>query len=541
MIAKLPIRHRLWLLIAGALVFWSAASLYSLSVFRADMLEARRAKTRAQVEQAYSIADYYGRQAKEGKMEEAAARDMAQTPIANLRYDGDNYFSQYDTEYRMLRHPFKPEMNGKDQSQLKDKQGTPIVVAIVDAAKRSQGEFVHYLWPRPGQQTPVEKLALGKLYAPWGMIIASGIYIDDLDQEIRRQAATIGGAIGVCLLVLLLFSWRVAHGISHPLESLRETIVAIAREGDLRRRAAVRGGGEIGDIAAAFDSLIERLQAILREVASSKGAVESATSRLVAATSAVEQGSAAQSEAASAGASAAEEISVSVNQVSQDIGEVAEVAAETRDQTRSGREVVGQAGSEMAEISRQIGDTAHLVLQLGEESQRISDIVQAIRGIADQTNLLALNAAIEAARAGEAGRGFAVVADEVRKLAERTSLSTQEITTMIEAIQSGTGAAVERIRTLSEQAQQGVALANAAAESVGRIDDGSARVSTVIADIAAAAREQNRATEDIARSIERISRMSDENAAAVTQAAAIVRELEATSGQLAQSMQQFQL
>jgi methyl-accepting chemotaxis protein len=541
LIASLSIRHRLWLLIAGALLFWSAASLYSLSVFRAEMLESRRAKTRAQIEQAYSVADHYGRLAREGKMENDAARDAAQTLIAALRYDGDNYFSQYDTEYRMLRHPFKPEMNGKDQSQLKDKQGIPIVVNLVDAAKRGQGEFVHYLWPRPGQQTPVEKLAFAKLYAPWGMVIASGIYIDDLDQEILRQAILIGGVISVCLVVLLVFSWRVARGISGPLESLRETIVAIASEGDLRRRTTVAGGGEIADIAIAFDSLMTRLQTILSDVAHSKGAVEAATSRLVAATATIEQGSAAQSEAASAGASAAEQISVSVNQVSQDINEVAQTAAETREQSRSGREVVGQAGNEMALISQQIGDTADLVLKLGEESQRISDIVQAIRGIADQTNLLALNAAIEAARAGEAGRGFAVVADEVRKLAERTSLSTQEITSMIDAIQHGTGAAVTRIQALSEQAQQGVRLAGAAAESVGRIDDGSARTSSVIADIAAAANEQNRATEDIARSIERISRMSEDNAAAVSQAADIVRELERTSGQLAQSMQQFRL
>ncbi|NTV11061.1 MAG: methyl-accepting chemotaxis protein, partial [Zoogloea sp.] len=361
MFSKLPIRARLWLLIAGALLFWGAASVYSLSRFYAGMMESRRTSTRNLVELAYSVADHYGRLAQEGKMDASAAREAAQADIAALRYDGNNYFSQYDAQYRMVRHPFKPELNGKDQSELKDTKGTRIVVELVEAAKRGKGEFVEYLWPRPGQKEPVAKLAMAKLYAPWGLVITSGVYIDDVETEFLSQALTIGGTIGIGLIVLVLVSWRVARGISLPLERLREAILHVARSGDLRHRAGVKGGGEVEEIAAAFDGLIERLQTILKDALAGMQAMGSATARLVDATGVVERGSVTQAEAAGSSSAAAEQINNSIGKISADIAQVARLAAETSEQSHQGREVVAQAGEEMGEIARHIGATAEAV------------------------------------------------------------------------------------------------------------------------------------------------------------------------------------
>ena len=159
MLSQLRIRHRLALLVAGALVLMLASASYSLLVLRGSILEDRRAETREIVNTAYSIAEYYGKQAETGQLPLETAREMAQTTIAAMRYEGDNYFSQYDTSYHMVRHPFKAELNGKDLSELKDSTGKRIVYELVEAAKRGQGEFVEYLWPRGADKTPLPKLA----------------------------------------------------------------------------------------------------------------------------------------------------------------------------------------------------------------------------------------------------------------------------------------------------------------------------------------------------------------------------------------------
>ncbi|MBS1189076.1 MAG: hypothetical protein H6R10_868 [Rhodocyclaceae bacterium] len=532
MLRHLKIKHRLALLMVGALALLVAVSLYALAVFKDNLLEARREKTRQLVEMAYSVADHYGKLAAAGKMDDAAAREAAQTTIAALRYEGDNYFSQYDTEYRMVRHPFKPEMNGKDMSQLKDSTGTRIVVELVDAAKRGQGEFVQYLWPRAANTAPVPKLATAKLYAPWGLVVQSGIYIDDVDTQFRQLAGIVGVGIVVGMILLVALLWWIAAGISDPLARLSQHMSRVAESGDLRQTAEVSDGAEIGAIAQAFNQLMGRFGGIIREVADNSRQIVGATEQLAHSMERIRQNTTTQSDAATATSSTVEEIGQSQGQTAENLQQISEVAATSRNLTQEGREVVRQAASGMERIAAAVGETTQAVTVLGDESKRISDIVAVIREIADQTNLLALNAAIEAARAGEAGRGFAVVADEVRKLAERTAQSTQQITAMIVTIQDGTSMAVERINGVSAQALEGVSLATQAGTAVGRIEESVEEVSTVIRDIAAASAEQHRASDDIASHIENISRQAQENSAAVGEVAAAAQALETMAQRL---------
>jgi methyl-accepting chemotaxis protein len=234
-------------------------------------------------------------------------------------------------------------------------------------------------------------------------------------------------------------------------------------------------------------------------------------------------------------------MSASILQINGSISHVAEASNSAREHTINGRQVVQSAAQEMASIAEAISATAASVQNLGESSRGISDIVAVIREIADQTNLLALNAAIEAARAGEAGRGFAVVADEVRKLAERTSQSTQQITLMINTIQQETGAAVERIVGVNSQALEGVNLANQADQAVAAIDEQSGEVTVTIGDIATATAEQCQASADIAHHIEEISRMAEQNTGAIQQMSTAVRELEKMTEHLDQQIATFRV
>jgi methyl-accepting chemotaxis protein len=542
MFSGLRIRNRLTLLIAVALLFIALVAGYALILQKDEMMRARRVKTANTIELAYSVIDHFGKQASSGKLDKAAAQEAAKEAVAAMRYDGDNYFSLYDTSYHMVKHPLKAELNGKDLSELKDSQGIRIVYESVEAAKRGKGEFVDYLWPKPGaDKTPVMKVATAKLYEPWGWVVQSGIYVDDVDAEFRHQALILGFGVGIASLLLWLVSLSIAHSIGNPLTALGEAIGRIAANNDLTEPVHTQDKAEIGDMAVHLNKMLGNFAKILKEVARGTDQVREATVLLAASAAKVEQSSSAQNAAAAASAATVEEMSASITQINQSVGHVATASNNARQLTAEGRNVVQQAAREMSGIATAVGETALTVQSLGTSSNRISAIVAVIREIADQTNLLALNAAIEAARAGETGRGFAVVADEVRKLAERTGQSTHEITTMIDAIQQETQSAVERIDCVNTQALKGVELAGQADLAVGNIDAQSTEVSATIGDISRATDEQCAASNNIAKNIEQISRMAEENTAAISEMATAARQLEQMMARLEQEVSTFRV
>jgi methyl-accepting chemotaxis protein len=193
----------------------------------------------------------------------------------------------------------------------------------------------------------------------------------------------------------------------------------------------------------------------------------------------------------------------------------------------------------MLGTAESVGHSMKLIERLSQRSHEISGIVKVIRDIAEQTNLLALNAAIEAARAGEQGRGFAVVADEVRKLAERTSTSTSEISGMIDAIQGEVARAVDNLKSNNEQVAQGKSLAEEVAATLKRINEGARITMERINDISSAASEQGTASNDIARNVEKIAQMTEETSAAISQASTTAQQLEALASKLHAEVSQF--
>jgi methyl-accepting chemotaxis protein len=293
-----------------------------------------------------------------------------------------------------------------------------------------------------------------------------------------------------------------------PLSDLRRAIQATRNGGDLSRRAPLAGSAATVETAKAFNDLMESFQGIIGKVCFNSKQVEDAAEVLIAEAKKVAGGSDQQRGAAEATMHAMEEMNIGINQVAENAEMTAANAQSARELSKKGAEIVDRASAEIERIARSVEQSAQVVAALGERSQAISGIVRVIHDIADQTNLLALNAAIEAARAGEQGRGFAVVADEVRKLAERTTAATGEIGAMIGAIQSETQTAIQSIQQGSTQARSGADLARQAAESLQQINSGAQET---MEKIASAIQEQSTNGQNITGHVQDILKMAEDN------------------------------
>ena len=441
--------------------------------------------------------------AQKGDIAVADAQKRAMARLATLRYGNNDYFWINDMQPRMVMHPIKPEMNGNDLSTYKDPNGKTLFVDFVDVVRKDGAGFVPYEWPKPGFDKPQPKLSYVTGFAPWGWVIGTGVYIDDLKTQtwVSTQRALIAGA--VILLISLAVSMLVARGITKPLQRMTVAMNALAggnldvdvpgigrhdevgemakavevfksnavvRQGleaeqkEAETRAVTRRKADMiklaNDFEGAVGEIIETVSSASSQLEASAGTLNSTAVRAQELATVVAAASEEASTNVQSVASATEEMSSSVNEISRQVQASARMAGEAVDQARS---------------------TNDRVSELSKAAARIGDVVELINTIASQTNLLALNATIEAARAGEAGRGFAVVASEVKALAQQTAKATGEIGQQIAGIQAATQDSVNAIKEIS-----------------GTIE----RLSEISSTIAAAVEEQGAATQEISRNVQ---------------------------------------
>ncbi|ANQ86853.1 putative methyl-accepting chemotaxis transducer [Azoarcus olearius] len=404
---------------------------------------------------------------------------------------------------------------------------------------RFEGGMRRYVW-MDGER-PRERLAAVSWAKTWNFQVTVGSWTDEfLAESVRLRwilaAISMAGLAVIALALGLLVRSRLA-----PLGGVVEAVVQLGR-GDLHVSVAAADGrsdNELMRLGHALNTTVTQVRELVEDIARAADEVNGSAQRLDAGSRGLLDSAGAQAQAASGMAASVEELSVSITHVADNAREAAQMGEAALAGSHEGHEVVARTTQEMEAIADDIRQSADTVLALGEQSKQISSVVGVIREIAEQTNLLALNAAIEAARAGEQGRGFAVVADEVRKLAERTATSTREIAGTIAAIVTDTQAAAERMESVRGRVGLGVDLARQAGASLEAIDQRTGRAVSVVQDIADSTQEQSTASQEIARAVERIAQMAEETTAIASRNSGDVGQLRSVADTLKSSLGRF--
>jgi methyl-accepting chemotaxis protein len=469
-------------------------------------------------EVATNIAQQEFAEAQAGKVSSAEAQKRAAPRIGELRYGQNDYFWINDLDGVMILHPINAKLNGTNVIDFKDPTGKRLFAEMIDLVKRDGRGMVPYMWPKPGKTEPQPKLSYVAGFKSWNWLIGTGVYVDDLNEQVWSVARRALVMAGLALSIIGAISIFVSRRMSRAMRAMTGAMGELASGNFGVVLPGLGRGDEIGDMAGAVEAFkvmaVEKAQreaqekeaeshaaAVARKAEMNKLAnqfetavgdiistVSSASTELEASagtltrtaetTQRLSANVAAASEQASANvqsvASATEELGASVNEISRQVHESSQIA---------------DAAVKQAETTNQ------RIKALSEAAGRIGDVVKLITAIAEQTNLLALNATIEAARAGEAGRGFAVVASEVKSLATQTAKATEEISSQIGAMQSATRESVGAIEEIGG--------------TIGRI-------STIAAAIAASVEEQGAATTEIARNVQEAATGSSQVAANIT-------------------------
>ena len=359
--------------------------------------------------------------------------------------------------------------------------------------------------------------------------------------DMGRIATWLWAGQGLLQVVLFLVIGWFVHLVLRPIDAMQQAMTAMQRDSDLTRRLQVVHHDEIGHTADAFNSLAESLQTSLGQVKSGSQQVMTSSLQLASTSDRVAAGSDRQSSAATAAAAAVEELTVSVASIAATAAEVHQIASASLERAGKGKESLSGLTVQMGQLEASITEIETSVSVFMEDTQAITGMTRQVRDIADQTNLLALNAAIEAARAGEAGRGFAVVADEVRKLAEKSSSAAAEIDAVTRTLEQKSAAVTSSIANSAQSLRTSQELMGHVSAVLDETSESVAQTNRGVDDISASVREQKAASESIARNVEEIAQMTEENNHAVQDVSGAAHALEQLARELDGSVGRFRV
>src|SRR6185369_8782650 len=539
---------------------------YLLPMIESRIIDEKKDATRHIVELAMGIVEQHDAELKAGTITLEQAKAEAAKDISRLRYEKKEYIWINDLGKpfpRMIMHPTVPALNGKVLDDPKFNKATLMIegtngpakkldmknlfATFVDVVEHSGNGFVNYEWPKPkaGGGTTSElftKLSYVQRFEPWGWVLGSGIYIDDVKKDVNEVKWILVGLNIVFALFMLALCFFISRGITRTLGYVDTNLEEMASGGgDLTRRLKIERDDETGSLASSFNGFLDNLKEIVISINQNAVEVAASAEHLNTNSATIANSTEKAASQSTSVAIACEQMAATSAEIAQNCIRTVEISNRATQTAIDGSEVVSHAVQSIQRIADKVQQSAKTVESLGARSEQIGNIVGTIEDIADQTNLLALNAAIEAARAGEQGRGFAVVADEVRALAERTTKATREIGEMIKTIQKETKSAVTAMEEGVGEVERGTEDASRSGQALEEILNQVGDLTSQINQIATAAEQQTATTHEISKSMHQITEVVRDASKSSQVTAGAANELASMAEELKKIVAQFRM